>query len=40
MLRTRNFDLVLLDISMPELNGYQVLEQMKADTALELRCRW
>jgi len=33
-LRTRNFDLVLLDISMPELNGYQVLEQMKADAAL------
>jgi len=33
-LRTRNFDLVLLDISMPELNGYQVLEQMKADATL------
>ena len=34
VLRSRGFDLVLLDISMPELNGYQVLEQMKADAAL------
>jgi class 3 adenylate cyclase len=34
ILRSRSFDLVLLDISMPELNGYQVLEQMKADAAL------
>ena len=28
------FDLVLLDILMPGLNGYQVLEKMKADPAL------
>ncbi len=34
MLRSRAFDLVLLDITMPEMNGYQVLEQMKADPAL------
>jgi adenylate cyclase len=34
MLRGRSFDLVLLDITMPEMNGYQVLEQMKADPAL------
>ncbi len=34
MLRTRSFDLVLLDITMPEMNGYQVLEQMKADVQL------
>lgn len=27
-------DLVLLDIMMPELNGYEVLEHMKADAAL------
>ncbi len=33
-LRTEPFDLVLLDIMMPELDGYQVLEQMKADHAL------
>ena len=34
LLRSRKFDLVLLDIMMPELNGYQVLEQVKADAQL------
>jgi sigma-B regulation protein RsbU (phosphoserine phosphatase) len=34
LLRSAKFDLVLLDIMMPELNGYQVLEQAKADVAL------
>jgi DNA-binding response OmpR family regulator len=33
-LRAEPFDLVLLDIIMPEMDGYQVLEQMKADTTL------
>lgn len=28
LLRTKSFDLVLLDIMMPDLNGYEVLEQM------------
>jgi class 3 adenylate cyclase/signal transduction histidine kinase len=34
MLRGEEFDLVLLDILMPDINGYQVLEQMKADPEL------
>ena len=29
-----DFDLVLLDILMPDINGYQVLEQMKSDPEL------
>lgn len=34
MLRRESFDLVLLDIEMPELDGFAVLEQMTADLAL------
>jgi adenylate cyclase len=34
MVRAASFDLVLLDIMMPEIDGYQVLSQMKADAAL------
>lgn len=33
MLQSEPFDLVLLDILMPEVDGYAVLEQMKADEA-------
>jgi two-component system cell cycle response regulator len=34
MLRSQPFDLVLLDIMMPEMDGYAVLETLKADPAL------
>jgi adenylate cyclase len=34
MLRARRFDLVLLDITMPELDGYDVLKQIKSDMDL------
>jgi sigma-B regulation protein RsbU (phosphoserine phosphatase) len=33
-MRTTAFDLVLLDVMMPEMNGYQVLEHMHADADL------
>ena len=29
-----DYNLVLLDIMLPEMNGYQVVEQLKADQAL------
>ena len=34
LLKGQHFDLVLLDIMMPELDGYQVLEHLKGDVAL------
>jgi class 3 adenylate cyclase len=34
LLAARPFDLVLLDITMPEMDGYQVLTHIKADTVL------
>jgi CheY-like chemotaxis protein len=33
-LQGQSFDLVLLDVQMPEMDGYQVLEQLKADPRL------
>ncbi|MHC4846332.1 MAG: ATP-binding response regulator [Planctomycetota bacterium] len=35
MLRAGDYDAVLLDILMPEMNGFQVLDKMKEDPALE-----
>ena len=34
LLGARSFDLVLLDVMMPDLNGYEVLESMRADDQL------
>ncbi|MCK5720058.1 MAG: response regulator [Thiomargarita sp.] len=34
MLKSGNFELVLLDIIMPEMDGYQVLEEIRADKKL------
>ena len=34
MLRSRPYDLVLLDIMMPVMDGFQALERLKADTSL------
>ena len=34
MMRSQPFDLVLLDILMPEMDGYQVLEEMKHEDKL------
>src|SRR2546422_2913973 len=36
-LRADKFDLVLLDVMMPEMNGYQVLEEMGADARMRDR---
>jgi DNA-binding response OmpR family regulator len=34
MLRVQQFDLVLLDVQMPKMTGYEVLETVKADPVL------
>ena len=34
MLRSQKFDLVLLDLLMPDVDGFEVLRQMKADATL------
>ena len=35
MMRSKPFDLFLLDIMMPQINGSQVLEHLKADEKLD-----
>ena len=34
MIRSQSFDLILLDILMPEIDGFQVLETLQADPIL------
>ena len=34
MIREKSFHLILLDIMMPGMNGYQVLESLKSDQSL------
>ena len=34
LIKEKPYDLVLLDVMMPEMNGYQVLEHMKSDSSL------
>ena len=39
VLDTGGFDLMLLDILMPEMDGYEVLARLKSDPARGATCR-
>ena len=34
LIASQRFDLVLLDVMMPQMNGYEVLERLKSDDVL------
>ena len=36
MMKETSFDLILLDIMMPEMDGYEVLKEMKTDSSLNM----
>lgn len=40
MLRTQSFDLVISDVDMPGVDGFQLLEQIKEEFSLPVICEF